>query len=57
MRDAVPIAAGGIAQTPAGRQALRAESLGRVRKAFTKAGVTFLPDDGKGVGVRGKVKA
>jgi hypothetical protein len=46
--DTVPsIAGGGIAQT------LRAESLDKVRKAFTKACVTFLPDDGKaGVGSR-----
>jgi two-component system, NtrC family, sensor kinase len=28
----------------AGRQALRAESLERVRKAMTKAGITFLPE-------------
>ena len=55
--DTVPNAVGGIAQTLAGRQALRAASLDSVRKAFTKAGVTFLPDDGKaGVGVRGKIK-
>jgi hypothetical protein len=51
------VAAGGIAQTLAGRHALRAESLERVRKAMTKAGITFLPDDGKaGVGVRGRIK-
>ena len=55
--DGVPIAAGGIAQTLAGRQALRGESLERVRKAMTKAGITFLPDDGKaGVGVRGRIR-
>ena len=54
--DVVPIAAGGIAQTLAGREALRAESLRRVRKALTKAGVTFLPDDGKaGAGIRGRI--
>jgi hypothetical protein len=54
--DGVPIAAGGIAQTLAGRRALRGESLEHVRKAMTKAGITFLPDDGKaGVGVRGRI--
>jgi hypothetical protein len=45
-------------QTLAARETAQAASLAKVRKAFGKAGVTFLPHDGKaGVGVHGKIKS
>jgi hypothetical protein len=55
--DGVPGVGGGVAQTLAARETAQAASLAKVRKAFGKAGVTFLPHDGKaGVGVHGKIK-
>jgi hypothetical protein len=38
------------------RAAARAASLEAVRKALVAGGATFLPDDGKGAGARGKPK-
>jgi hypothetical protein len=50
--------AGGVETTREYRAGARAESLGKITAAFVKAGVTFLPDDGKlGPGIRVKPKA
>jgi len=47
-----------VEQTRELRAAARAESIEKVRKALAGAGITFLPDDGKGgVGVRGRLRA
>jgi hypothetical protein len=49
--------AGGLEATRDYREGARAESLGKIAKALAAAGVTFLPDDGKGgPGIRGKTK-
>jgi hypothetical protein len=50
------ISADGIDTTRAWRESERAESLSKIADAFTKAGITFLPDNGAGVGCRGKAK-
>jgi transcriptional regulator with XRE-family HTH domain len=48
------------ADDPAVRDALdwrasaRGESIRAILETLTRAGITFLPDDGKGAGVRGK---
>jgi hypothetical protein len=36
------------------RAAARSESIQAIRQTLILAGITFLPDDGKGAGVRGK---
>jgi hypothetical protein len=38
------------------RALARGESIEAIRNALIRAGVTLLPDDGKGVGVRGKTR-
>jgi transcriptional regulator with XRE-family HTH domain len=55
--DGVSSITGGIAQTLASREAGRAAAVAAITKALTGAGVTFLDDDGKGVGIRLKLKA
>jgi transcriptional regulator with XRE-family HTH domain len=51
--DAATVNAGGLETTRDYREAARAESLGKIAKALTAAGATFLPDDGKqGPGIR-----
>jgi transcriptional regulator with XRE-family HTH domain len=52
---AAPIAAG-LKQTLDHRTAARDASIEAIRTALQAAGVTFLPDDGNGVGVRVKGK-
>ncbi len=54
--DGVPDIGEGVEQTREHRAAARAESVEAIRKALTAGGVTFLPDDGKGAGIRCKVK-
>jgi transcriptional regulator with XRE-family HTH domain len=54
--DAAEIDAGGLATTRDYRAGARAETLGKIATAFSRAGVTFLPDDGKGPGIRGRAK-
>ena len=36
------------------RALARGQSIQAIRKTLIGAGITFLPDDGKGIGVRGK---
>lgn len=55
--DGEPIVTGGLAKTRGYRQEARAGSVEKVARALMKAGITFLPDDGKGVGVRGRIKS
>jgi hypothetical protein len=50
--DGSPAAGGGLEW----RAAARDESIKAVHDALVRAGVTFLPDDGNGVGVRAKGK-
>jgi hypothetical protein len=38
------------------RASARAESIQAVHQTLVRAGITFLSDDGRGVGVRGKVR-
>ena len=38
------------------RELARGQSIQAIREALIRAGITFLPDDGKGVGVRGKAR-
>jgi hypothetical protein len=38
------------------RASARGESIQAIRKTLIRAGITLLPDDGKGVGVRGKAR-
>lgn len=52
--DGEPEISEGLEATRDYRAGAREESLAKIAKALTKAGVTFLPDDGKGPGVRGK---
>lgn len=47
---------GGLGHTLDYRTAARDDALKKIEAALTKAGVTFLPDDGKGPGIRCKVK-
>jgi len=54
--DGTPDIGDGIEQTREHRAAARAASVEAIRKALTAAGVTFLPDDGKGAGIRCKIK-
>jgi transcriptional regulator with XRE-family HTH domain len=55
--DGVPTVGGGVETTREYRASARAESLEKIAKALSKAGVTFLPDDGKGQGVRWRNKS
>ena len=55
--DGVPTLKDGIAQTLASREAARAAALAALSNALTAGGVSFLPDDGKGIGVRIQAKA
>lgn len=48
-----PQISGGLSATVPYRQAGRMESMKRIEKALVAAGITFLPDDGQGVGIRG----
>jgi transcriptional regulator with XRE-family HTH domain len=54
--DGIPAIVGGIEQTLDYRRAQRAESVAAIRGALEAAGVTFLRDDGRGVGVRVKAE-
>jgi hypothetical protein len=38
------------------RASARGESIQAIRETLIRAGITLLPDDGKGVGVRGKAR-
>jgi transcriptional regulator with XRE-family HTH domain len=38
------------------RALARGESIQVIRNALVRAGITLLPDDGKGIGVRGKTR-
>jgi transcriptional regulator with XRE-family HTH domain len=38
------------------RASARGESIEAIRKALIQAGITLLPNDGKGVGIRGKTR-
>ena len=38
------------------RTSARGQSIQAIREALIRAGITLLPDDGKGVGVRGKAR-
>jgi len=51
--DGSPAAGGGLEW----RAAAREESIKAVHDALVRAGITFLSDDGSGVGVRAKPKA
>jgi hypothetical protein len=55
--DGEPVVTGGLPETRDYRQDARAESMEKVARALSKAGITFLPDDGKGVGIRGRIKS
>lgn len=48
------ITGGGLETTADYRAKARGESLDAIRQALTKAGITFLPPDAAGIGVRGK---
>lgn len=54
--DGAATVTGGPAFTLEHRAAARAESIAAVCDALVRAGVTFLPDDGRGDGVRAKGK-
>jgi transcriptional regulator with XRE-family HTH domain len=54
--DPAGVDAGGLETTRDYRAGARAESLGAITAALGKAGVTFLPNDGSGAGVRHKPK-
>jgi 4-hydroxyphenylpyruvate dioxygenase-like putative hemolysin len=49
------IRGGGVDQTLDYRIAARAEALAKIVKAMEKAGITFLPANAQGSGIRGKV--
>jgi hypothetical protein len=54
--DGAPvIKGGGVGQTLDHRLAARAEVMDKVTRALTKAGISFLPANRQGVGLRGKV--
>ena len=38
------------------RASARGKSIQAIRKALIRAGITLLPDDGNGVGIRGKAR-
>jgi hypothetical protein len=38
------------------RASARGQSIQAIRETLIRAGITFLPDDGRGLGVRGKVR-
>jgi transcriptional regulator with XRE-family HTH domain len=54
--DPADVDAAGLATTRDYRAGARAESLGKIAAALGKAGVTFLPHDASGAGVRHKPK-
>lgn len=54
--DAATIDAAGLETTRDYRAGARAESLGKIGKALARAGVTILPDDGSGAGIRCRPK-
>jgi hypothetical protein len=49
------IKGGGMENTLDYRIAVRAEALAKIVRALEKAGITFLPANAQGVGIRGKV--
>lgn len=51
-----PLVGGGGSRLDQWREQARDEALGKLAKALTRAGVTLLPDNGEGAGIRGKVK-
>jgi transcriptional regulator with XRE-family HTH domain len=51
----VSIKGGGMENTLDYRIAVRAEALAKIVKAMETAGITFLPANAQGVGLRGKV--
>ena len=51
-----PTVTDGPVKTREYRQEARATSVEKIARALVKAGITFLPDDGKGVGIRGRTK-
>lgn len=55
-RDGEPvIRGGGVDQTLEYRASARADAVARVVAALEKAGITFLPANAQGVGIRGRV--
>jgi DNA-binding XRE family transcriptional regulator len=50
------ISGAGLDVTRDYREGARDESLGKIGKALTRAGITLLPDNGEGAGIRGKVR-
>jgi transcriptional regulator with XRE-family HTH domain len=55
--DGEPSINGGLGTTLEYRSAARDESLAKIASALTKAGITFLPDDGKSTGLRRRNKS
>lgn len=55
--DGGPSIDGGLKTTREYRESARQESVDKITAALVKAGITFLPDAGKGVGVRSRKKA
>jgi len=52
--DGVPTIKGGFERTAEHREALRNEAIAKVKEALEKAGITFLPERGGSVGLRGR---
>jgi transcriptional regulator with XRE-family HTH domain len=50
------ISESGVETTREWRASKQAESLDKIAAALGAAGITFLPDNGSGVGIRGKVQ-
>ena len=54
--DGVPtIKGGGIEPTLEHREAVRNEAIAKVKEALEAAGITFLPERGGSVGLRGRI--
>ena len=56
--DGVPtIKGGGVEPTLEHREAVRNEAIAKVKEALEAAGMTFLPANAQGVGLRGRIES
>jgi len=55
--DGVPTIKGGFERTMEHREAVRNEAIAKVKEALEAAGMTFLPANAQGVGLRGRIES
>jgi ribosome-binding protein aMBF1 (putative translation factor) len=55
--DGVPTIKGGFERTMEHREAVRNEAIAKVKEALEATGITFLPANAQGVGLRGSIES